>query len=136
MRNRSLELVCGIILLISPNILAAQGEGTAASHSATSTSNPGPNAATSQGDGLPRVPFPRYDDGLEALPARKKLQLESTGQFKVFYQFHFTDHLKDSGITFVHHAVPYASDQYMQVHYDHGTGLAAADVDGDGLYDL
>jgi hypothetical protein len=95
-----------------------------------------PQKAQVQGRTLPDVRFPRYDDGLEALPQRKKSQLESVGQFNVFYQFHFTDQLKESGITFVHRVVPEAADDYMQVHYDHGTGLAVADVDGDGLYDI
>ena len=36
----------------------------------------------------------------------------------------------------MHHAVPEATDNYMRVHYDHGTGIAVADVDGDGLYDI
>jgi hypothetical protein len=84
----------------------------------------------------PQVPFPRNDAGLASLPARKKAQLESVEQFKVFYKFHFTDQLQQSGITFRNHAVPYATSQYMPVHYDHGTGIAVADVDGDGLYDI
>jgi len=44
--------------------------------------------------------------------------------------------LKESGITFVHHIVEDAGRHYKAVHYDHGTGLAVADVDGDGLYDI
>src|SRR5947209_10130253 len=84
----------------------------------------------------PQVPFPRNDAGLASLPARKNAQLESVEQFKVFYKFRFTDQLQQSGITFRNHAVPYATSQYMPVHYDHGTGIAVADVDGDGLYDI
>ena len=85
---------------------------------------------------LPAVRYPKYDEGLNALPAREKLQLESTSQFKVFYGFHFTDESKQSGITFRNRVTPYAAEQYMRVHYDHGTGLAVADVDEDGLYDI
>jgi enediyne biosynthesis protein E4 len=84
----------------------------------------------------PQVPFPALDTGLAALEARKKAQQESVKQFKVFYQFHFTDALKESGITFRNHAVRYVTGLYMPVHYDHGTGIAAADVDGDGKYDI
>lgn len=89
-----------------------------------------------QEPGPPAVRFPKNDVGLSTLEARKKAQLESVNQFKVFYQFHFTDQLKQSGITFRNRAVPYATSQYMPVHYDHGTGIAVADVDGDGLYDI
>ncbi len=46
------------------------------------------------------VRFPDPDVGLNTLPARKKAQLETISQFKVFYQFNFTDRLKESGITF------------------------------------
>jgi len=70
------------------------------------------------------------------LDARKKAQIETEKQFKVFYNFHFSDKLKESGITFRNYAVPYATSQYMPVHYDHGTGIAVADVDGDGKYDI
>jgi hypothetical protein len=84
----------------------------------------------------PVVPFPQNDPGLAALAARKKAQLDSVSHFKVFYQFHFTDKLKESGITFREHATLYSTSDYMAVHYDHGTGIAVADVDGDGLYDI
>ena len=29
-----------------------------------------------------------------------------------------------------------AGKHYKSVHYDHGDGIAVADVDGDGLYDI
>jgi hypothetical protein len=84
----------------------------------------------------PEVPFPKNDAGLAALDRRQKAQIETEKQFKVFYTFHFSDKLKESGITFRNRAVPYATSQYMPVHYDHGTGIAVADVDGDGKYDI
>lgn len=62
--------------------------------------------------------------------------METVNQFKVFYQFQFSDKLKDSGITFVNHVVEDVTRNYMPVHYDHGNGIAVADVDGDGLYDI
>ena len=68
--------------------------------------------------------------------ARKQAQIETEKQFKVFYQFHFTDKLKESGITFVNHVVDDAALITKAAHYDHGNGIAVADVDGDGLYDI
>ncbi|MGB7190630.1 MAG: CRTAC1 family protein [Acidobacteriaceae bacterium] len=94
------------------------------------------SSAVSQEAAPPEVPFPRNDVGLDALPAREQAQQDSVGQFKVPYKFHFTDELKQSGITFRNHVLPYAKQQYMHNHYDHGAGVAVADVDGDGLYDL
>src|SRR5215467_3431214 len=81
---------------------------------------------------MPEVRYPKTDMGLDTLEARSKAQRETIQQFKVFHDFQFTDKLKDSGITFVHRAVADATYQYMPVHYDHGTGIAVADIDGDG----
>src|SRR6185312_14308714 len=91
---------------------------------------------TADNSELPQVRYPKVDIGLETLAARAKAQRETVEQFKVFHDFQFTDKLKESGITFVHHVVPESSYHYMAVHYDHGTGIAVADVDGDGLYDI
>jgi hypothetical protein len=91
-------------------------------------------AAWSQSPVQVRFPYP--DAGADALAARQKAQLETVNQFKVFYQFHFTDKLKESGITFVQHIEEDAGKHYKAVHYDHGNGIAVADVDGDGLYDI
>jgi len=70
------------------------------------------------------------------LAARKKAQLATVDQFKVFYRFHFVDRVKENGITFVNHVVEDAAKNYMAAHYDHGNGIAVADVDGDGLYEI
>jgi hypothetical protein len=50
--------------------------------------------------------------------------------------FHFTDRLAASGISFVMRVVDDAGKAYKPMHYDHGTGVCAADVDADGLPDL
>src|ERR1700682_812781 len=80
--------------------------------------------------------FPDPDVGVDTLVARKQAQLAKVSQFKVFHQFRFTDRVTESGITFVEHNVEDTGRHYKGVHYDHGTGIAVADVDGDGLYDI
>ncbi len=80
--------------------------------------------------------FPDPDIGVNTLAARKQAQMETANQFQVFYGFHFTDRVKESGITFVNHTVDDTARHYKGVHYDHGNGIAVADVDGDGLYDI
>jgi len=87
-------------------------------------------------DSTTEVRYPDPDIGVDSLAARKAAQLDTVDQLKVFYKFHFTDALKESEITFVHHMVDDAGIDYKPVHYDHGTGIAVADVDGDGLYDI
>src|SRR3954471_18548926 len=82
------------------------------------------------------VRTPNPDVGVDALAARAKAQIDGANQIGVFHEFHFANRLKDSGITFVHHIVDDAGVHYKAVHYDHGTGVAVADVDGDGLYDI
>lgn len=80
--------------------------------------------------------FPDPDVGIASLEARKQAQMRTVNQFKVFYRFHFTDRLPESGITFVNRTVDDTARHYKGVHYDHGNGVAVADVDGDGLYDI
>src|ERR1700741_5169962 len=74
--------------------------------------------------------------GKDSLPARRRAQLEAAKRFKVFYHFHFADKLKESGITFKYHAVDDVTKHMRMGHYDHGSAVAVADVDGDGLYDI
>ena len=74
--------------------------------------------------------------GLKELAARQAMQLKTRPQFEVFYDFLFTDRQAESGITFRHIIVDDAGPRYKPVHYDHGNGIAAGDVDGDGRTDL
>jgi enediyne biosynthesis protein E4 len=81
-----------------------------------------------------RVPDP--DIGAETLAARKAAQEKTVRDFQVFHQFQFSDKQPESGITFVHHFTDDSGKFYKANHYDHGNGIAVADVDGDGLYDV
>ena len=82
------------------------------------------------------VYYPEYDEGVAALPARKAAQLAAAKQITVFHGFQFTDRQPESGITFRHQGTDDSGVHYKAVHYDHGNGVAVADVDGDGLPDL
>ena len=82
-----------------------------------------------------QVQYPA-EDAAALLQARRQKQAKTVDQFKVFYQFQFEDKLAPSGITFVNHIVDDAAGAYQPAHYDHGNGIAVADVDGDGLYDI
>src|SRR5437867_8064774 len=94
-------------------------------------------AAGSAPAGAPeQVPYPDPDAGVAALAERRKAQLATVREFQVFHEFQFTDRVRESGITILHRIVDDAGRFYKAVHYDHGNGIAVADVDGDGLYDI
>ena len=82
------------------------------------------------------VEIPDPDIGVDTLAERREAQLATAGEFGVFVDFTFEDRVADSGITFVHRIVDDADKTYKAAHYDHGNGLSAADVDGDGRLDL
>jgi hypothetical protein len=63
-------------------------------------------------------------------------QKRAAASWSVFHAFQFTDRLAASGITFDNQVVADAAKDYKAVHYDHGNGIAVADVDGDGRLDL
>ncbi len=75
----------------------------------------------------------RDDSWLQAL---KAAQIKAIAGVSAFHDFQFTDRVKESGITFKHRIVDDAGKTYKAAHYDHGNGLAIADVDGDGLTDI
>ncbi len=63
-------------------------------------------------------------------------QVKAAQGVAAFHDFQFTDRLPESGISFRHRVVDDAGKTYKAAHYDHGNGLAIADVDGDGLTDI
>src|SRR5216110_815444 len=70
------------------------------------------------------------------LVERARQEAELAGKSRVVHDFRFTDRRQASGITFENRIVDDAGKSYKLAHYDHGSGLCAADVDGDGLPDL
>ena len=83
-----------------------------------------------------RAPIPREIATTKWLESRKRAQLRTAGSFKVNYDFSFRDRIEESGIRFRNRVVDDASRDYKSVHYDHGNGVAVADVDNDGLHDI
>ena len=63
-------------------------------------------------------------------------QVKAAAGVSAFHDFQFTDELSRSGISFRHRIVDDAGKTYKAAHYDHGNGVAIADVDGDGLSDV
>ena len=94
----------------------------------------------------PRIQGPARDAPVRLVPAelqdRTWLQRAAAAQVKAaaglaaFHDFQFTDRLVESGITFKHGIVADAGKSYKAVHYDHGNGVAVADVDADGRLDV
>jgi endonuclease-8 len=82
------------------------------------------------------VRIPTEDDGVKSFPSRKAAQEKAARGLAAFHDFRFRDRVVESGITFVEHPTDDSGKFYKSNHYDHGTGIAAADVDGDGLVDL
>ena len=74
---------------------------------------------------------------LPGLLAKRKAQQEAANRnMKAYREFQFVDRFSQSGITFEQQIVDDAAMTYKAVHYDHGTGMPIADVDGDGLLDV
>jgi hypothetical protein len=71
-----------------------------------------------------------------AMAKRSQNQIQASKSWPIFHDFTFTDRFSGSGIHFQHQVVDDAGKHYKPVHYDHGNGIAVADVDGDGLLDI
>ena len=82
------------------------------------------------------VRMPAEDAGASGVATRRAAQEKAARGLGVFHDFRFRDRLPESGITFVQHPTDDSGKFYKPNHYDHGTGIAAADVDGDGRDDL
>lgn len=63
-------------------------------------------------------------------------QVKAVDGVAAFHDFQFTDRRLESGIAFKHRIVDDAGKAYKAAHYDHGNGIAIADVDGDGRPDV
>ena len=93
---------------------------------------PGPLAAEV------RKPLAYPADAVEPpwVDTRRDMQLATAARFRAFVGFTFTDRCRESGIGFVNVTTADTGKNYRASHYDHGNGVAAADVDGDGLADI
>ncbi len=83
-----------------------------------------------------RLYIPEGVDEAPWLESRMRQQLESAKEIGVFHDFRFRDLVGASGITFRNQVTEDSTRRQKATHYDHGNGIAVADVDSDGLLDV
>jgi len=83
-----------------------------------------------------QIPFVAEVFDTPWLEPRRQAQLKTADSMKVLHSFSFADRQQESGIRFLHQIVDDAGRTYKGVHYDHGNGMAIADVDNDQLIDV
>ncbi|MDA0811134.1 MAG: FG-GAP-like repeat-containing protein [Verrucomicrobia bacterium] len=72
----------------------------------------------------------------EWMKTRAIEQKESAQSIRAFHDFTFSDQREASGIRFMHKIVDDSGKRFKGVHYDHGSGMVVADVDGDERLDV
>ena len=87
-------------------------------------------------DRVAQVPGETEQETLRWMAERKESQERAAEGASVFRAFRFEDGLARSGITFRHQVLDEAGKNFRPNHYDHGSAVAAADVDKDGRTDL
>ncbi len=83
-----------------------------------------------------QIAFPEEILDPEWLSVRQQAQLAGADSIMARHDFGFVDRVIESGIRFRHFVVADSAEIYKAVHYDHGNGLAVADVNGDSREDL
>lgn len=116
--------------------LSEEGLADLESDMAKVLKEPWPNPSSGKAVSYRKLPYPASIENPPWLKQRQQLQMAGASQIQAFHDFRFTDVVEESGIKFVHRIVDDAGKYHKAVHYDHGNGIAAADVDGDGLIDL
>ena len=135
---RHLFLLLGAIWLRVATVALATTESNRAD-TATGTYVPTSPFAVSRAVGVKNM-FLVKDKNEVTSPSwfqrRAAAQKKALAATKVFHQFTIKDHAPESGITFRNWITPDGGKNFKPAHYDHGNGVAIADVDGDGLYDI